>query len=79
MIWIFFGTLGLVVLSITSINGYLDFEHESYEYKKMKAEALAQVEYWEHFNMNILPSIREDINRQWELAGKLVEEGKLCK
>lgn len=79
MIWIFFGTLGLVVLGITSTIDYLDFEHESYEYKKMKAEALAQVEYWEHFNTNIPPSIRDGINRQWELAGKLVDEDKLCK
>lgn len=77
MIWLVFGTIGILVGGVTLSLDYSDTDREVYEFEKRKA--LAQVVYWEFYNTVVIHWMKEDIKRQWELAAKIVEEDKLCK
>lgn len=44
-----------------------------------KRKILAQVAYWEYYRSVVLPLMKDDISKQWELTAKVAEEGILCK
>lgn len=54
-----------------------EVDHEVYEFEKRKI--LAQVAYWEYYRSVVLPLMKDDISKQWELTAKVAEEGILCK
>lgn len=50
---------------VISLFDYSDTDLEAYEFEKRKA--LAQVAYWEYYRTVVLPLMKDDINKQWEL------------
>lgn len=76
MIWLVFGTIGILVWVVSLLN-CPKVDHEVCEFEKRKA--LVQVAYWEYYRTVVLPLMKDDINKQWGLTSKVVEEGRLCK
>lgn len=72
MIWLIFGVIGILVWGVISLIDSSDEELEVYKFEKRKA--LAQLAHWEYIRTDVLPLMKGDINRQWELADKLIEE-----
>jgi hypothetical protein len=75
MIWLIFGVIGILVWGVLSLLDCSEVDREVYEFEKRKA--LAQVAYWEYYRTVVLPLMKDDINKQWELTAKVMEEGRL--
>lgn len=72
MIWSIFGVIWIIVW-VASLLDCSEVDREVYEFEKRKA--LAQVAYCEYYRTIVLPLMKDDINKQWELTAKVVEEG----